>query len=44
MPACISFVLINACRYDPTVYATIWVFYRQPEKIWELLRDFLQVL
>ena len=28
-------------RYDPMVYATIWGFDRSPEKIWELLRDFL---
>ena len=28
-------------RYDPMVYATIWGFQRSPEKIWELLRDFL---
>lgn len=28
-------------KYDPSVYATIWGFWRHPEKIWELLRDFL---
>ena len=28
-------------RYDPMTYATIWGFDRSPEKIWELLRDFL---
>ena len=28
-------------RYDPTVYATIWGFDKQPNKIWELIRDFL---
>lgn len=27
-------------RYDPSTYATIWGFWRHPEKIWELLRDF----
>eukprot|EP00386_Alphamonas_edax_P014259 GDKI01043864.1.p1 GENE.GDKI01043864.1~~GDKI01043864.1.p1 ORF type:complete len:285 (+),score=52.98 GDKI01043864.1:82-936(+) len=29
-------------RYDPMTYATIWGFRRHPEKIWELLRDFLK--
>ena len=29
-------------RYDPTVYATIWGFDRQPHKIWELLSEFLE--
>jgi NAD-dependent deacetylase len=28
-------------RYDPTVYATIWGFDRAPNKIWELLQEFL---
>eukprot|EP00923_Selenidium_pygospionis_P042374 GHVN01073329.1.p2 GENE.GHVN01073329.1~~GHVN01073329.1.p2 ORF type:complete len:112 (-),score=3.16 GHVN01073329.1:732-1067(-) len=31
-------------RYDPMTYATIWGYKRHPEKIWELLRDFLQVV
>eukprot|EP00922_Rhytidocystis_sp_ex-Travisia-forbesii_P027319 GHVS01040040.1.p1 GENE.GHVS01040040.1~~GHVS01040040.1.p1 ORF type:complete len:265 (+),score=10.37 GHVS01040040.1:321-1115(+) len=30
-------------KYDPSVYATIWGFWRHPEKIWELIRDFLLV-
>eukprot|EP00921_Rhytidocystis_pertsovi_P016853 GHVQ01026530.1.p1 GENE.GHVQ01026530.1~~GHVQ01026530.1.p1 ORF type:complete len:264 (-),score=15.03 GHVQ01026530.1:1050-1841(-) len=29
-------------KYDPSTYATIWGFWRHPEKIWELIRDFLQ--
>ncbi|EPR62320.1 histone deacetylase SIR2 [Toxoplasma gondii RUB] len=29
-------------KYDPTVYATIWGFWRYPHKIWELLLDFLR--
>ncbi|PFH35069.1 histone deacetylase SIR2 [Besnoitia besnoiti] len=28
-------------KYDPAVYATIWGFWRHPEKIWELLHDFM---
>ena len=28
-------------RYDPTVYATIWGFDRSPEKIWQLLSEFI---
>lgn len=28
-------------RYDPAVYATIWGFWRHPDKIWELIYDFL---
>ncbi|KAF8820814.1 histone deacetylase SIR2 [Cardiosporidium cionae] len=29
-------------RYDPVTYATIWGFWRNPEKIWELLVDVMQ--
>lgn len=29
-------------RYDPATYATIWGFDRSPNKIWELIRDFLE--
>jgi NAD-dependent deacetylase len=29
-------------RYDPAVYATIWGYDRAPNKIWELIRDFLE--
>lgn len=28
--------------YDPAVYATIWGFWKHPEKIWELLHDFMR--
>eukprot|EP00918_Siedleckia_nematoides_P095563 GHVU01209776.1.p1 GENE.GHVU01209776.1~~GHVU01209776.1.p1 ORF type:complete len:239 (+),score=22.41 GHVU01209776.1:21-737(+) len=28
-------------KYDPMTYATIWGFKSHPEKIWELLRDFV---
>ncbi|PHJ15865.1 histone deacetylase sir2 [Cystoisospora suis] len=29
-------------NYDPAVYATIWGFWKHPEKIWELLHDFMR--
>lgn len=28
-------------RYDPAVYATIWGFWRHPNKIWQLLHEFV---
>ncbi|XP_026193229.1 NAD-dependent protein deacylase Sir2A [Cyclospora cayetanensis] len=28
-------------RYDPAEYATIWGFWRNPSKIWQLLHEFL---
>lgn len=31
----------SACRYDPAEYATIWGFWRNPCKIWQLLHEFL---
>ncbi|CBZ54167.1 putative NAD-dependent deacetylase [Neospora caninum Liverpool] len=29
-------------KYDPAVYATVWGFWRHPQKIWELLHDFMR--
>lgn len=27
-------------KYDPRIYGTIWGFWKYPEKIWEMIRDF----
>lgn len=28
-------------KYDPKIYGTIWGFWKYPDKIWEILRDFV---